>query len=228
VDSEEKSLLWKIAILSFVVGIAGAVVGGLFTFYGSYWAWNQQQQALNEQKLLEQQNIALALYIDVSSIEDKLNSSMHTMLSDTHNNISKLDDPNYVYYTNARFNSINWIYTTFGKEISGFDSITSAELYDFYENVAEIDDYMQFLHQIGQSGEQISQMDFAEAHTYTKGLFGIKIPDCIQEAEKIKQALRQKYHLNIVITPSNKQVDTSFSLKIDRTNGSRALDINYH
>jgi hypothetical protein len=225
-EKEEKSHQWNLAYF----GLAAVILGAVIAFGSSWYIWHLQQNAADEEKLLERQNIANALYVDVSSIEDKLNLSMHMMLLNTHNNTTKLDDPNYIYFTDARFYSVNWIYTAFGKEISGFDSITSAELYDFYENVAEIDDYMQLVYQISRMAEsvELSRMDAATAHTYTKGLFGVKIPDCIQEAEKIKQALRQKYHVNIIITPSNKLVDTSFNLKINHTNGSRALAIDYH
>jgi hypothetical protein len=229
-DEEEKSLVIKIALLSCAVGIAGALIGGYFTFYGSYWAWNQQQEVANQQKIAEQKNIATALYFGVCSTEDKLLSDQKDALKAMNNNTSKLEDPGFIYYTNTRYNNAVRILDIFGKEISELDEITSAELYDFYENVIEIDDLMQTVYKISveaQNGAQPLPADTVIAHTYTKGLFEIKIPDSIQEAETIKQRLREKYNVTLRTTPSNKRVDTSIYMLWNHTNNSRVYSINY-
>ncbi len=233
-DQEEKKLIISVAIISSATAILASVIGGFIGGYlslqGSYWSWDQQQDAANQQKALERQNISLALYYDISDIEERLNISMRNALLDMRNNISKLEDPNYIYYSGDYYN-VNWIYDVFGKDVSGFDSITATELYIFYKQVSEINYHIQYLDQFyakAQHPETLSPIDIAKAHTYTKGLYGIEIPESIKLAEIIKQRLREKYNVSIILTPSNKQVSTSFSMIWNRTNDSKSYDIKYH
>jgi len=225
---EEKSHQWNLAYFGLVAVVLGAIIG----FGSSWFIWHLQQNALDEQKMLERHNIAVALCFDVSDIEDKFNSTMNDFLV-SNNGTKVLDDPTFFYFTNTRYYSINWIYNVFGKDISGFDGVTSADLYAFYRDVAEIDDYTQFVYQIGGRvalGEKVSPMDIATAHIFTKGLFTERIPDSILLAEKIKQELTQKYHTNIHLYPMSSipPATAYYHMEINRTTNLSRLAIEYH
>jgi hypothetical protein len=94
-DKTEFTLQWKIARFGFFAAIIGALIGGTCTFAGSYFVWNQQQKTLDEQKLMEQQNMATALYFDVFTIETKFNSSMNDFL--LYEGTNALNNPNSIY-----------------------------------------------------------------------------------------------------------------------------------
>ena len=196
-DGEEKALLWKIAILSFVVGIAGAVIGGLFTFYGSYWAWDQQQNALNEQQILERHNIAQAIYIDISKIESNFNYSLsHMALYE--NNTNQLEDPGSFKATTIQYYDDNGLYYVFRHDISGFNSTVSKDIFDFYNLVEDIERKRGMILAIFEKhmrGENITQFDVIMAHRYSKGIFETKMPYCINLAERIKKELIQNYNV---------------------------------
>ena len=87
---------------------------------GSLYIWHLQQNVLGEQKSLEQHNIATALYYDVDNIEQKFNTSMRGVLLFMNNDTNELSDPNFIYFENTRYFSVNWIYNVFGKDIAGF------------------------------------------------------------------------------------------------------------
>jgi hypothetical protein len=64
---------------------------------------------------------------------------------------------------------------------------------------------------------------------YTKGIYGLKIPQGILLAENIKRELREKHHVNLrlhPISPAN-DVQTSFRLQKNLTTGSVNYVINY-
>jgi hypothetical protein len=187
-----------------IVGLLGALIGGGLAFHGSYYALSQQQEAESQLRIAELQDVALALYFDISKIEKEYNNTMYIFSSNAE--MSDLDIPDFIYWTDNRFFSSDWIYNIFGKDISEFDNIISIELYDFYKNDAEINGYSRFIYQINQAyraGEKISPFDKALAHLYTKALFEVKLPEGILLAEKIKRNLRQKYNVNINLIPMN-------------------------
>jgi hypothetical protein len=103
--------------------------------------------------------------------------------------------------TNTKYYSIDWLYPVFGKDISGFDSATSADIYGFYNEVVNIESKREFVFGIWEKylhGEQIAPFDLILAHEYTKALYMTKIPYGITQAEKIKRELREKYHVETV------------------------------
>lgn len=232
-DPEEKRLIIVASVIGFIAAILGAAIGGYCTLQGVYWSWDQQEKALDEQKSLEQQNMATALYYDISTIEDKFNGSMRDVLRDMNNDINKLNDPNYIYFEDTKYFSVNWIYYVFGKDIAGFDSNISTDLYAFYGNAAEIDYYMQYVRQMGEKAvkkEPVKPYEILLAHTYTKGIYGLKIPQGILLAENIKRELREKHYVNLrlhPITPDG-DVQTSFHLQKNFTTDSSTLTVNYH
>jgi hypothetical protein len=65
-DKAEEALQWKITKFMAILALFAALIGGGFSLLGTYYALSQQQNVLNQQQMKEQQNIAHALYIDVS------------------------------------------------------------------------------------------------------------------------------------------------------------------
>jgi hypothetical protein len=227
-EKEERSHQWKLAFF----GLFAVFIGALIGLGGSWYIWHLQQTAEQEQKLQEQHNLAVALCFDVSLIEDRLNSTMNSFLV-KYNDTNVLDDPDFIYSTNSKYYSINWIYNVFGKDISGLDSTTSADLYAFYYNIAEIDDYTQFVNQVVDKiarHEKVSPLELAKAHVYTNGLFKEKIPGSIQFAEKIKQELTQNYHTNIHLSPWTPVPPATayYSMEINRTTNTGNISIAYN
>lgn len=199
-DKEESALAWKIAVLSFVFGIIGACIGGVCTFYGSYWSWNQQQKTLEQQQIMEQQNIAHAIYVDILKIELNLNDSM---VNGSYN-ISKLDNISYVAAYGQPYYNNNWLYSVFGEDIARFDSTTSEDIYNFYGEVVDIEKRRDFIFKIVEKQlhlEKIMPIDLILAHEYSKSLYTMMIPDCILQAEKIKRELRLKYNVKVESIP---------------------------
>jgi hypothetical protein len=174
---EGKSQEWELAYFGFRALVIGTLLGGIIGFGSSWCIWHLQQNVLEEQKLLERHNIANALYVDISDIERKYNSSLYLFSLHINNNTSILNNPNFVYWRAGQDYGSNWIYNVFGRDISGFDEVTSAMLYDFYKNAAEIDDYSHFIYQAAAANERrenITQFDIALAHIYTKALYEYK------------------------------------------------------
>lgn len=185
----EVSLQWKIAALGFI----GALIGGGATLIATYWVLDQQQKVLNQQQIIEQHNIARALYIDISMIEDRLNSSL--ALSPI--NKSSLDDPEFFESSNIQFYSKDGLYYVFNKDISRFDSATSADLYIFYNDIIEMEDGRDFINIYAEKyllNESLSFYDRFLAHSYTENLYKFRMRDNVMKAEKLKQELKQKYH----------------------------------
>jgi len=217
-DQVEASHQWKIATFAVIGGIIGALIGGAATFYGSYWAWNQQQETLNQQEIEEQCNIAVAIYIDISSIENKFNYSINRFSLEMINNTNPLDNPNYIMTTTIQYYDDNGLYYVFGKDISRFDSDTSTDLYEFYSVVEDIENKRKIILAIAGKylhDENITQYDIITAHEFSKGIYEKKIPYCITLAEKIKKELRQKYNVKIASSPEttiNRQSET-YNLK---------------
>lgn len=227
-EKEDKSHQWNLAYF----GLAAVVLGAIIGSGGSWYIWHLQQNALDEQKSLELHNIAVALSFDVSLIEGELNSTMNDFLV-SNNGTEVLNDPNFIYFTNTKFYSINWIYNVFGRDISGFDGITSADLYAFYNGLTIIDDYTQFVYQINdrsEHGDKITPLDIATAHIYTKSLFAELIPDSIRLAKKINQELRQNYHTNIHLSSMSSNPTTTFYYhrETNPMKNSSSLSIKYY
>ena len=177
--------------------ILGALASGIVT-YTITWKLS------HDEYITEQQNIANALYIDVSNVEDKFNRSMNDLLL-YYNNSSELDDPNSFMYTTAQYYSNNGLYYVFCKDIAGFDSDTSNDLYAFYNIVVDIENDKEVAGSIVEKylrGENITQYDVMMVHQYTRGVYLVEMPYCIMLAEKIKQELRQTYNAKATSLPT--------------------------
>jgi len=190
-DRAEETHQWKITSFAVIGALIAALVGGFFTLLGTYIVLDQQQTAMNQQEIEEQQNIAHALYYDISSVENLFNYSLNHSASKP-NSIHVLD---FHYYDN------NGLYYVFSKDISGFDSETSKDLYDFYGFVLGIESEQEDLLAITQkrlNAGNVSDYEFIHAQGIIKTLCAA-MPDGIKRAEKVKKDLRQKYHVNITV-----------------------------
>jgi hypothetical protein len=191
---EEQKHEWSLAKFGAVTLIIGTLLGGVIGVGGSWYIWHLQQDVANEQKLLEKQNIANAIYIDVSNIETILNDS----IENTNYTINDQNNPNHASaYLEPYYNN-NWLYPFFGRDIAGFDSNTSADLYDFYNYIVDIENRRQFVLAVMEKqarDENLTQYEVARAHQYSNSIYMLMIPDCISLAEKIKRELRLKYNV---------------------------------
>jgi hypothetical protein len=193
VDQEEKSLVITVAILSFFVGIVGAGIGGYCTLKGAYWSWDQQQKTLDNQQTEELNNIAQALYIDISFAEARLNGTF--VFQSQLINKSRLNDPKFFSIWDKSMYDKDGLYYIFNKDISRFDNITSRNLYIFYNNIIELENKRQYTYSIYQKSlqnERVSRYDTNLAHTYTVEAFN-DVPTYIAEAEILKKQLIEGY-----------------------------------
>jgi hypothetical protein len=197
-DRADEVHQWKITKFMVIGALIAAIIGGGFSLYGTIITLNQQQKALDEQKLVEQQNIAHALYIEVSSIEEEFNSSISILPSDVRN---RLEEPDYVWSTNLQYHNTNSLYNVFSKDISNFNATTSQDLYEFYSLVIDIENKRETVYGITEKylhNVTLTSDDVIQAHSYTRALIITEIPYCIKLAEKIKRELRQKYDIKNV------------------------------
>lgn len=190
-EKEERSHQWSLAYF----GLGAVLIGAIIGFSGSWYIWHLQQNAVDEQKLLEQQNIAHAIYLDISNIELNLN---YTLISQY--NMSQQNDINYIPIFAYPINN-NWLYPIFCKDIAGFNNTTiSEDIYNFYNVVAELEKDREFVFAIKEKDlhkENITIDETVFAHEYSKAIYTQMIPLCIRQAEKIKRELKSNYHINV-------------------------------
>lgn len=116
----------------------GAIIGGIFTFWGSYYVWDQQQKAVEQQQIMEQRNIARALYMEISRRESLLNSSVSVPPTK-----DDLNNPNFTAGFDIHIYN-NGLYFIFNKEISRFDANTSMSIFDFYNHIIDLESKIDF------------------------------------------------------------------------------------
>ncbi len=88
-----------------------------------------QWKISHDEEDVELRNVAQALYIDISSVEETYNYSLnHTSI-----------DKNHITVNNVHYYDDNGLYFIFNKDISKFDSETSKDLYDFYSFVLDVE-----------------------------------------------------------------------------------------
>ncbi len=178
-----------------IIGLIGALIGGGASLYGSYLAWDLQQETLNQQEIMELGNIARALYIDISITEDRLNKTL-ILLSQL--NGSQLDDQNAIFWSDVSFYPKDGLYYTFKKDISRFDNITSQNLYIFYNTIIELEYRREFREMANEKisrDESLSSHEINLAHIYTTESVS-KVPEFIKYAKQLKQNLAQKYPID--------------------------------
>ena len=164
--------------------ILGALASGIVQ-----WKVSQDE---NEAEL---RNIAQALYIDVSGVEDAFNYSLSHSASKP-NYIHVLDD--FHYYDN------NGLYYAFVKDVSGFDSEISADIYEFYAFVIAVENMQENLLAITNKRldeGNVTDYDFICANKIMKTLCAA-MPDGIKKANNVKRELRERYPLNTTVPPT--------------------------
>lgn len=184
---KESELLSKEIKLLIIGAVLGALTSGIIT-YTITWKLS------HDEKEAELQNIAQALYYDISSIEDFFNYSLNNSASKS----------NYVHVIDAHYYDDNGLYYVFCKDISGFDSETSQDLYDFYSFVLGIENEQEDLLAITQkrlNEGNVTDYEFIHAHNIMRTLRAA-MPDGIKRANKVKKELRQKYHVNTTMPPT--------------------------
>ena len=201
---EETSSQWKIACIGFI----GALIGGICTFGSAYFILDHQQKALNQSQVEEQQNIARALYVEISRIETLLNSSISVSPKK-----EDLNNPNFTAGYDFHIYNNNGLYYVFTKEISRFDETTSTSVFDFYDRVTDIQNKIDFLNTYEERHfANRTQSDYSKylAHAYAVFLITNEIPYCITKAENLKQELRQKYKIDATAASYRHNVTTLF------------------
>lgn len=179
-----KEQWFQIFITFIVVGstLIGVIIGG----------W-QASGAYEQQQKKELENIAQALYYEVSGIEDLLNYSLNHSAS----------KPNYVHVIYVHYYDDNGLYYDFRKEISKFDSETSKDMYDFYGFIISLDDEQEILLSATRkrlNEGNVTDYEFIQA-LETMDTLRAAIPDGIKKANKVKKELIQKYHVNTTVMP---------------------------
>jgi hypothetical protein len=187
VNKEEISSQWKSFFLGALIGVVAALIG-------SYSSWYLQQQTLDKQQTEELDNIASALYIDVSIVEERLKKAL-TIQSQI--NKSQLGISESSLAIDLPYYPKNGLYYVFDKDISRFDKETSRDLYAFYNNIIELENRREFTKMIQEKSsrnETVSSDDTNSAHRYTLEAFNF-VPVYIKQAEKLKQNLSQRYFI---------------------------------
>lgn len=173
--------------------IVGALLGGLVQYIvTSELSYEQYQK--------EQHNIARALYVDISHTENNLKADINQLSDVTNNNPNALNNPGFFMISQGTVYGKDGLYYVFSKDISGFDSNISRDLYDFYSNVITIETETEFLGSLPDKYGNVTNVsgpDLRTAHRYTADLFKTNIPICINQAENLKKELNQIYKIDI-------------------------------
>jgi len=180
---EKSNTQWKIAIVSVVLG---ASFGGVSTYLLS-----QNQQAT------EQQNIAQALFLDVSIIEDHFNSTLEDLNLNLNNMNSSEKSLDMIWVDPRPYYSNNGLYFGFQKDISKFDTNLSADLYSYYLSIMNIEYKRQYIYNCVtkmNNGQNLSNTEETYMRMYSRTII-IEIIYSIPEADKIKKEIKEKYHL---------------------------------
>jgi len=184
-----------------LIGLIGALIGGSLTFYSSYWYWSEQQNTLEQQKIDEQHRLATAFYTEISMLENRINNT----LAFSPKNMEEFEKSTTIQSFDTKYYDKDGLYYVFNKEILGFDNITSASLYVFYNDLINTQNTIDFMNEVQGKylhNETLSPYDLFLAHQYSVELFKIRIPNCISNAEILKKRLRENYHADNLISLS--------------------------
>lgn len=182
-----------IIIFMGLVAVSGTLAGA---FLGAYIGGQKAIELYQIQQKNEQYDIARALYIDISRVEDNLIG--YKNISKTHE--KNFSDPNW------NLHSVTPIYPRYGlfyvyqKDISKLDDKTAIDLYNFYDGMIQHEDRREFIKAVAEkltsneTSSNVSSLDKHMAHVYTVDLFTNGVPKGIILAEKIKNELKQTYN----------------------------------
>jgi hypothetical protein len=198
-SKDDESLSKEIKLL-LIGAIFGAVASGIITYEISL-------KLSSDEKDAELQNIAQALYIDVSGVEDILNYSLNrSSFGSDYINASII-----TYYEN------NGLYYTFSKDISRFDNETAVDLYDFYSFIMSLESKQEELNAIAEKRAQKQNLTDYEAIKAEDNIRSINegLPIGIKKANKVKQDLRQIHNVRMTLSPSIITTHSPRTYKLD-------------
>jgi len=177
---------WKIALI-------GIIIGSILTTAGTALLSYDQQKS-------EKDNVAQALYFDISLTSDHLNSSYENVNS-------RLDGVNesIILYNPSPYYSDNGAYFIFMKEISMFDGDLSADIYKYYQTVLDIEYKRKYIVNRlpdGDKIENIPQNDKQYLKEYSRIMI-TEMRDSVILAEKIKKELKEKHDVKLNLPTYN-------------------------
>jgi hypothetical protein len=172
--------------------IVSVLIGSIGTYSVSYVLSYEQQKS-------EEYNVAQALYIDISDLSDRFNSSLESAnLSENYATTSNEDQPPILYDPRPYY-SESGLYFVYLTEIYRFDSDLSANLYDYYKNVMAIEYKRQYI--FDHISKNNSFESLSESEKYYLNIYSTTVPKqmkmCIIQGEIIKSKLKEKYNLNL-------------------------------
>lgn len=180
-----------------ILGLIGAILGGILAYYGSYTLWQEQQ-------ISEEHNVAQAMYIDILEISDRFNSSLVYLDLSTTDKRKSGDMSSYIFYDPIPYYSNNGLYFTYSKEISKFDSNLSRDLIEYYTTVMDIEYKRQYINDHYSKTFDYENLTMEEKKRIT--IYNQNIPAEIvysqSQANKIKHELNKKYNLNFTLQSS--------------------------
>ncbi|MHC1686835.1 MAG: hypothetical protein AB9879_03885 [Methanothrix sp.] len=221
-DRAEETHQWKITSFTVVGALIAALIGGFFSLLATYIVLDQQQNALNEQQIIEQRNIAQALYYDISRTENGTIEFLEGLGSKNSNetviNVTDLVSSGVIFDIKTPIYKDNGLYFVFQKDISKFDSNLSANIYIYYSKLLSAEHGRQYTHEIvskDPTGQNLTSLEIADSRIYsTKMLFDLI--DSITLAEYSKTELKARYKLNINLAASKEPL---FTIKEPSYNG---------
>jgi hypothetical protein len=176
--------------------IVGIVLGGVVT-YGFTWC------SLQEQRGLEQHNVAQALYIDISDISDRFNNTIlqYNKGMAEKGKEEKLEP--YIIIDPRPYYSDDGLYFTYSTEIYKLNSNISRDLYSYYRTVNDIEYKRQYIydHEIRElNGEILSPIEKEYINQYSE-ILPNEINISVNDSIYLKKQLKEIYKLNIDIPP---------------------------
>lgn len=125
-DSGSKNIAVIINILAILATISAALFGAYLGSSGARDLWKEQN---NEAK----QNVAAALYVEISSLQEDWSSIVPLDKDDIKNNKFSITEPIRPYYSDKG------LYYSFQTEIASYNPNLSTSLYIFYNEVIKAD-----------------------------------------------------------------------------------------
>jgi hypothetical protein len=192
---------WEIPefILVIIGTIIGALIGGYCTIHSTHDVYEEEQNTIK-------QNVALALFIDISDISDRFNITVdqyNDIVADT-KKMGILEPP--IVIDQRPYYSTNGLYYIYANEIYKFDGNLSRDLFKYYKNVMNIEYERQFVydHKLKEAtGGNLSQMEKDYMYKYSEAM-PIEMNQSIKNGEKIKTQLDKEYNLHLYIPPNYK------------------------
>jgi hypothetical protein len=129
------SINWKSKNVEVVVNILAILATICAALFGAYLGSLNAQNLLKEQNNAEQQNVANALYIEISTLQSegvKLDIIQQYKDDIAHNKFT-INAPDVPFYSDKG------LYYSLQPEIASFNPLLSSQLYSFYNNIINAD-----------------------------------------------------------------------------------------